>query len=107
MIPSAGAYHIGDPPDHRTMLTLESNGIKSYRHKARKVCLADFDEFDYIFAMDQYNLQDLQRLNRGNSEAKAKVQLWGEYSGTGKAEEVIPRAELQGERPTGRREAGS
>ncbi|KAH6697297.1 phosphotyrosine protein phosphatase [Plectosphaerella plurivora] len=83
-----GAYHIGDAPDHRTMLTLESNGIKTYRHKARKVCLADFDEFDYIFAMDRHNLQDLQRLHRGNSEAKAKVQLWGEYSGTGKAEEV-------------------
>lgn len=84
------------------MLTLESNGIKSYRHKARKVCLADFDEFDYIFAMDQYNLQDLQRLNRGNSEAKAKVQLWGEYSGTGKAEEVNSESPTsKGERPRG------
>lgn len=39
--------------------------------------------------MDQYNLQDLKRLQqRGKPESRAKVQLWGEYSGSRKAEEV-------------------
>jgi hypothetical protein len=49
---------------------------------------SDFKTFDYIFAMDKSNLSDLQRLQRNNPGGKAKVMLFGEYSGTGKAETV-------------------
>lgn len=52
-----------------------------------KVRLTDFDEFDYIFAMDRSNLHDLQRLQQRKPEGKAKVMLFGEYSG-GKVEVV-------------------
>lgn len=123
------AYHTGDPPDSRTLATLEANGIHDFDHEARRVCrrlthslalylsfredlflpprgemvataadetiakqfrTADFDKFDYIFAMDRSNLSDLQRLQRGNPDARAKVMLFGEWSGnkTGKAEIV-------------------
>jgi low molecular weight phosphotyrosine protein phosphatase len=57
-----GAYHVHDPPDHRTMATLRQHGIKNYNHAARKVTKEDFRTFDYILAMDQYNLRDLLRL---------------------------------------------
>lgn len=52
--------------------------------------MKDFDYFDYIFAMDRNNLRDLERLKASKPEAKAKVMLFGEYSGTGtgKAEVV-------------------
>ena len=33
------AYHQGDPPDSRTMDTLEANGITDYDHSARRVSL--------------------------------------------------------------------
>lgn len=49
---------------------------------------SDFEKFDYIFAMDRSNLSDLVRLQRGNPDAKARVMLFGEHSGTGKAEIV-------------------
>lgn len=49
---------------------------------------SDFDKFDYIFAMDKSNLSDLTRMQKGNPDAKAKVMLYGEYSGNGKAEVV-------------------
>ncbi|KAK8146748.1 hypothetical protein G3M48_002632 [Beauveria asiatica] len=49
---------------------------------------SDFEKFDYIFAMDRSNLSDLVRLQRGNPDAKARVMLFGEYSGAGKAEIV-------------------
>ena len=49
---------------------------------------SDFENFDYIFAMDRSNLSDLVRLQRGNPDAKARVMLFGEHSGTGKAEIV-------------------
>ncbi|KAF9880634.1 phosphotyrosine protein phosphatase [Colletotrichum karsti] len=86
------AYHVGDPPDERTMMTLEDNGIMDYRHAGRKISAADFNKFDYIFAMDRSNLQDIQRLQqreqRANSDPKAKVMLFGEFSGGQKPEVV-------------------
>ncbi|CAI0653108.1 Low molecular weight phosphotyrosine protein phosphatase [Colletotrichum fructicola] len=83
------AYHVGDPPDERTMMTLEDNGIMDYRHSSRKVSPADFDKFDYIFAMDRSNLQDLQRLQqRAHSDSRAKVMLFGEFSGKQRPETV-------------------
>lgn len=48
----------------------------------------DLDNFDYVFAMDRNNLNDLQRMHKNKPEAKAKIMLFGEYSGTGKAEVV-------------------
>lgn len=53
-----------------------------------KLRSSDFDEFDYIFAMDRSNLSDIQREARKKPNAKAKVMLFGEYSGTGKVEIV-------------------
>ncbi|KAK8004840.1 LMWPc-domain-containing protein [Apiospora arundinis] len=88
-----GAYHAGDDPDDRTMSTLAQHGITDYTHAARKVRPSDFDEFDYIFAMDRSNLSDLQRYVKksspnAKSTQKAKVMLFGEYSGQTKAEIV-------------------
>ncbi|KAK4174254.1 putative low molecular weight phosphotyrosine protein phosphatase [Triangularia setosa] len=83
-----GGYHIGEGPDDRTISTLEAHGITDYVHAARKVNASDFDKFDYIFAMDRANLSDLQRIQQRKSNSKAKVMLFGEYSGTGKAEVI-------------------
>ncbi|QPH04766.1 hypothetical protein C2857_002029 [Epichloe festucae Fl1] len=82
------AYHAGDEPDSRTLSTLEDNGITDYDHAARRFKTSDFDSFDYVFAMDRSNLSDLNRLQKGCPDAKAKVMLFGEFSGTGKAEIV-------------------
>ncbi|RDA90495.1 hypothetical protein CP533_3031 [Ophiocordyceps camponoti-saundersi (nom. inval.)] len=79
-----GAYHAGDPPDSRTMETLEAHGIDDYEHVARRITAADFEKFDYVFAMDRSNLSDLERMRNGG---KAKVMLFGEFSG-GKAEPI-------------------
>lgn len=38
--------------------------------------------------MDRNNLSDLKRMQNGNADSKAKVMLYGEYSGSGKAEIV-------------------
>lgn len=88
-----GAYHTGSSPDSRTMSTLEDNGITDYDHAARKIHASDFQNFDYIFAMDRDNLRDLQRIQK-RVGGKAKVMLFGEYAGGGgtgkkkRAEEV-------------------
>ena len=94
-----GAYHVGDSPDSRTMATLRQNGIKSYRHAARKFAQqTDFDKFDYILAMDDSNLEDLEDLRKrvvkkkGGEVGVGKVMLFGEFGGEmrkgGRGEEV-------------------
>jgi low molecular weight phosphotyrosine protein phosphatase len=57
-------------------------------HQARKLRSSDFDDFDYIFAMDDSNLRDIQREQRKRPGSKAKVMLFGKYSGTGELEVV-------------------
>ena len=88
-----GAYHELDPPDSRTMQTLKKNGITDYEHAARKVTKDDFDDFDYMFAMDASNLKDLQKMQRTierkGQKTKARVMLFGEFNGKGTAEEVV------------------
>ncbi len=64
-----------------------SFGIESLT-SAIQVNASDFDKFDYIFAMDRSNLADLQRAKQRKPGSKAKVMLFGEYSGTGKAEAI-------------------
>lgn len=82
-----GAYHTGDTPDSRTMATLRSKGIKSYTHYARKFRTQDFKDFDYILAMDDDNLEDLQYLynkevkKNGGKEGIGRVMLFGEFGG--------------------------
>ena len=86
-----GAYHTGAAPDSRTMETLEDNGIENYDHAARIVRASDFDDFDYIFAMDKENLEDLLELRRRATGAKGKegeVMLFGDFGGR-KGEEVV------------------
>jgi low molecular weight phosphotyrosine protein phosphatase len=93
-IDSAGtaAYHTLEPPDYRTMDTLRKHGIRDYDHSARKIRAEDFRNFDYILAMDNANLRDLQRaqqrVNAVGEKTKAKVMLFGEFGGKPKAEQV-------------------
>jgi len=86
-----GAYHIGDSPDPRTMATLKKNGITTYRHAARKFQpSSDFADFEYILAMDDANLDDLERLRQrevkklGSEEGVGRVMLFGEFGGKGR-----------------------
>jgi low molecular weight phosphotyrosine protein phosphatase len=96
-IDSAGtaAYHVGDSPDSRTMSTLADHGISTYRHAGRQVHASDFTKFEYVFAMDRSNLDDLLRLRAKEAKKKgvkedelAKVTLFGEWSGGKKKEEI-------------------
>jgi low molecular weight phosphotyrosine protein phosphatase len=62
-VASAGtaAYHVGRPPDTRTMAVLANhNAAPEFRHSARQVCDADFEEFRWIVAMDRDNLAALR-----------------------------------------------
>lgn len=60
-VESAGtaAYHVGEPPDRRTLAVLRKHGI-GLDSRARQVDAGDFDRFDYVLAMDASNLRNLR-----------------------------------------------
>ena len=59
---SAGthAYHIGSPPDNRAQAAADKRGIDLSSLRGRKVESHDFNNFDYILAMDSSNHSDLE-----------------------------------------------
>ena len=59
---SAGthAHHIGNPPDARATATALTRDIDMTDLRARQVCKADFEQFDYVVAMDRDNLALLE-----------------------------------------------
>jgi len=61
---SAGThgYHVGEPPDHRAQATARARGYDLSGQRARRVETADFDDFDYIVALDRGHLRHLERL---------------------------------------------
>ncbi|KAK9236066.1 phosphotyrosine protein phosphatase I superfamily [Lipomyces kononenkoae] len=79
-------FHAGDGPDRRTIQTCLSNGVP-VNHVSRQVRLSDFDKFDYIFAMDRENLEDLKYMQPRGS--KAKIMLFGAYSEDAKMDKII------------------
>jgi protein-tyrosine phosphatase len=69
-----GGYHIGREPDHRSIATAKKNGLDISHQKARKFTTQDFNDFDYIFVMDNSNYDDVTFLAK-TEEHKQKVQL--------------------------------
>lgn len=63
-VASAGTedYHVGQPADRRSIEMAQAHGYALAAHRARQVRAADFDDFDFVLAMDRRNLRDLQRM---------------------------------------------
>lgn len=66
-----GGYHTGDLPDKRMRVHARQRGYM-LDHRARKVKIADFDDFDLIIPMDSANADDL-RLLAPTAEAARKI----------------------------------
>lgn len=63
-VDSAGTadYHIGKKPDNRTRAAAKQRGYSLSGLRARQLQASDFEDFDYILAMDDNNLRDMARL---------------------------------------------
>lgn len=76
-VDSAGTedYHVGSPPDSRSVKVAEFNGVSGLNHKARQFIKSDFDKFDYILVMDHLNY-DAVISKTTNHEYHDKVMLF-------------------------------
>jgi len=61
-VDSAGTagWHVGDVPDARTVKAAKARGYDLSGLRGRQVSVQDFDNYDFILAMDEDNLQALK-----------------------------------------------
>lgn len=75
-VDSAGTsgHHNGEAPDKRSIEVAYRYGIDISKQKSRKFTVADFDNFDLIYAMDDSNYHNILGLSR-NDEDVSKVKM--------------------------------
>ena len=76
-IDSAGthAYHVGNPPDARAQDAASKRNIDLSDQRARRVTPQDFEEFDYVIAMDESNRRDLLSICPAGFEERIQLFL--------------------------------
>ncbi|PRX54489.1 protein-tyrosine phosphatase [Flagellimonas meridianipacifica] len=75
-VDSAGTagYHVGHPPDPRSIAVAKTHGLDIGHQRCRKFSVVDFDEFDHIYVMDKSNFSNVLGLATAEHQAK-KVKL--------------------------------
>lgn len=75
-VDSAGTagYHVGNPPDQRSVAVARQYGLDISSQRCRKFSSIDFLEFDHIYVMDKSNYSNVMQLAT-TEEDRAKVKL--------------------------------
>ena len=73
---------IGNSTHWGTVNKLKNVGVPVLSHKAKQITKKDYDEFDYIIAMDSNNIRNLNRLLNGDPEGKVSKLL--SFAGSGR-----------------------
>jgi protein-tyrosine phosphatase len=69
-----GGYHIGNPPDYRSIAVAKKHGIDISNQKCRQFTVEDFNKFDTIYVMDFSNYNNVIKLAEDQTQ-KEKVKL--------------------------------
>lgn len=80
-IDSAGThdYHLGAPPDPRAVEHAAKRGYDLQHLRARQISPADFEQFDFILAMDDANIEHLKAMCP--TRLSEKIELLLDYGG--------------------------
>jgi len=70
-----GSWHIGASPHEGTRGILDEKDISYEGQKARQVHVNDWDTFDYIIAMDDQNMKDLNKVRQADNHTVVKKLL--------------------------------
>lgn len=79
-------YHIGEPPDFRTIRNALKNGVK-IDHLGRQLAEEDLEYYDYILAMDHSNYDNILRLPNASGH-RNKIRLMREFDPDNRNAEV-------------------
>ena len=69
-----GHWHIGKKPDLRSIEVAKKHQLDITDQRGRQFSKQDFDDFDYIFVMDNSNKKDVLSIARNDSD-KEKIHL--------------------------------
>ncbi|MBS7455813.1 low molecular weight protein-tyrosine-phosphatase [Coralloluteibacterium stylophorae] len=83
-----GDWHVGQPPDSRTVAVARARGLDISGLRARQVHMDDFHAFDLILCADRSNLQALRRL--APPDARAEIALIRDWAGAGQDGLEVP-----------------
>ncbi len=70
-----GNWHVGNPPDRRSVLAARNLGYEIGTQRARHFSTEFFEEYDHILVMDRNNLKDVLNL-AVTQEHRQKVRLF-------------------------------
>jgi protein-tyrosine phosphatase len=78
-VDSAGTsgWHVGEEADRRSFATARERGVH-LPSRSRQLVVEDFELFDYLLAMDQENLENMQAL-APDAQARARVHLFRDF----------------------------
>ncbi len=71
------AYHVGELPDPRSREMAQSRGYDLSDIRSRKIKPSDYEQFDYVLAMDDGHLRDMRR--QASSTHQTKIELFLDY----------------------------
>lgn len=80
-----GGWHIGDPPDPRSIAVARKHGVDISSQRGRQLARSDFEDFGLILGMDNNNVATLNRLSPENH--RHKIHLFSQFA-TGRPVEV-------------------
>jgi protein-tyrosine phosphatase len=83
-----GGWHVGERPDSRMVRVAAQKGL-NYSGTARQIKRSDFDDFDYLIAMDRDNRAMLLSMARGAAQ-QAKIRLLREFDPQSSPDAEVP-----------------
>lgn len=61
---------IGNPPHHGTVRKLQQVRIPVVPHRAVQMTKQDYEEYDYLIGMDEWNIRNMNRITGGDPQKK-------------------------------------
>ena len=66
---------IGNPPHHGTVNKLRQVGIPLIPHRAVQMAKADYEKYDYLIGMDDWNIRNMLRIAGSDPDHKIRKLL--------------------------------
>lgn len=71
---------LGNGPHYGTVQKMREKNIPIIPHRAEQMCRKDYDHYDYIIGMDQWNFRNIMRIVGQDPEGKVSLLLdWTDH----------------------------